>query len=50
MIKNAFPVSEMLFIILYPVNFSKATYKKDREKTINLYANINHVYMELIST
>jgi hypothetical protein len=25
MMRNAFPVSEMLFMILYPVNFNKAT-------------------------
>lgn len=45
MIKNAFPVSETLLIILYPVNFSKATYKKvsQREKRSISKENIDNV-------
>lgn len=39
--RNAFPVSEILFIILYPVNFSKATCKmRERKKKKKLIGNI----------
>lgn len=52
MIKNAFPVSETLFIILYPVNFSKATYKKIlKARKLSIFlANNNHVNLESTNT